>query len=313
MIGPDPAGPDAAGRDSTGPGRRRGGRRTVRRNPEPSLLRSLLSDHLDPGYAAAARRRTHGPAPARPADGGRWRASAVVWTLAGLLTAGVVFGIAAADRAERSGGDASTDRAIAQDVRGQRDRNAELDARYDELTAQVRAQRDRDLAGDAAGDALLAELDRLERTSAAVAATGPGLTVTVGEPARSGGLRGDDGDRGDGGQVVLDSDLQAVINALWAGGAEAIAVGGVRIGPGVSVRQAGGAILIDQQPVPSPYRIEAIGPQAMQADLLADPVYLRLEALVGLYGVELEVRAADDLQMPAAQVRELRSAGPSGG
>lgn len=237
----------------------------------------------------------------------------MVWTLAGLLVAGVVFGIAAADRAERGGGDASTDRAIAQDVRGQQDRNGELDARYDELAAQVRAQRDRDLAGDVAGDALLAELDRLEHTSAAVAATGPGLTVTVGEPVQSGGLRGEDGDRGDGGQVVLDSDLQAVINALWAGGAEAIAVGGVRVGPGVTVRQAGGAILIDQQPVPSPYLIEAIGPQAMQADFLADPVYLRLEALVGLYGVELEVRAADDLQMPAAQVRELRSAGPSGG
>ena len=29
--------------------------------PVPSLLRSLLSDHLDPGYAAAAERRRSGP------------------------------------------------------------------------------------------------------------------------------------------------------------------------------------------------------------------------------------------------------------
>ena len=32
-------------------------------------------------------------------------------------------------------------------------------------------------------------------------------------------------------QVILDRDLQLVVNSLWASGAEAIAVGGVRIGP----------------------------------------------------------------------------------
>lgn len=305
MTGPDPAGPGPA------PTRRR----VVRRNPEPSLLRSLLSDHLDPGYAAAAQRRAAAsavPGAGGPADARNSRpAGGALWALSGLLLAGVVFGIAAADRVERDTGGASPTRAIAADVRGQQERNAGLDARYEELAAQVRTQRDRELAGDAAGDALLAELAELEQGSAAVAAAGPGLKVTVGEPPPSGGLRG--GGRAENGQVVLDTDLQAVINALWSGGAEAIAVGGVRVGPGVAVRQAGGAILIDQQPVTSPYLIEAIGPQRMQADFLADPVYLRLEALVGLYGVDLQVRAVDDLQMPAAQVRELRSAGPSGG
>lgn len=310
MTGSDSAGPDPAGPV------RAPARRAVRRNPEPSLLRSLLNDHLDPGYAAAARRRrTDLAAPGiagRAPVPGRWRGAGTVWASVGLLLAGVVFGVAAADRLERDTGGSTTGRAIAADVRAQQDRNAGLDARYDELATQVRAQRDRELAGSVAGDALLAELTELEQSSAAVAVSGPGLEVVVGEPSPGGGLRRDDG-RTENGQVVLDTDLQAVVNALWAGGAEAIAIGGVRVGPGVAVRQAGGAILIDQQPVPSPYLIEAIGPQRMQADFLADPVYLRLEALAGLYGVGLQVRAVDDLQLPAAQVRELRSAGPSGG
>ena len=54
----------------------------VRRNPVPSLLSSLLSDHLDPGYAAAAEL----PAPRRHAR---------VWTVAGALSVGLVLGVAA--------------------------------------------------------------------------------------------------------------------------------------------------------------------------------------------------------------------------
>ena len=54
-------------------------------------------------------------------------------------------------------------------------------------------------------------------------------------------------------QVILDRDLQLVVNSLWASGAEAISVGGVRIGPNVTIRQAGGGILVDNQPISSPY------------------------------------------------------------
>ncbi len=32
-------------------------------------------------------------------------------------------------------------------------------------------------------------------------------------------------------QIILDRDLQLVVNSLWACGAEAISVGGVRVGP----------------------------------------------------------------------------------
>ena len=51
--------------------------------PVPSLLRSLLSEHLDPGYAAAAasaeRRRAAGPA--RDVDAGRCCAALLIATV----------------------------------------------------------------------------------------------------------------------------------------------------------------------------------------------------------------------------------------
>ena len=61
-------------------------------------------------------------------------------------------------------------------------------------------------------------------------------------------------------QVILDRDLQLTVNSLWASGAEAVAVGGIRIGPNVTIRQAGGAILVDNHPISSPYTILAVGP-----------------------------------------------------
>ena len=68
-------------------------------------------------------------------------------------------------------------------------------------------------------------------------------------------------------QVILDRDLQLVVNSLWVSGAEAISVGGVRIGPNVTIRQAGGGILVDNQPITSPYAILAIGPPHAMGDI----------------------------------------------
>ena len=55
-------------------------------------------------------------------------------------------------------------------------------------------------------------------------------------------------------------DLQNVANALWAAGAEAIAINGQRLTATSTIRAAGNAILVDFRPVTSPYEVSAIGP-----------------------------------------------------
>src|SRR5699024_3014524 len=122
----------------------------------------------------------------------------------------------------------------------------------------------RQLRSDAEGRRLLAGLDALALPAADSAVIGPGLTVTVTDPGVGRNLTDVSKQRVAGSrQIILDRDLQLVVNSLWSAGAEAIAVDDVRMGPNVTIRQAGGAILVDNTPVSSPYTILAIGPREM--------------------------------------------------
>lgn len=59
--------------------------------------------------------------------------------------------------------------------------------------------------------------------------------------------------------VVHQQDLEAVINALWAGGAEAITVQGHRLTALTQMRCVGNVLLIGNYTYSPPYVIEAIG------------------------------------------------------
>ena len=110
-------------------------------------------------------------------------------------------------------------------------------------------------------------------------------------------------------QIILDRDLQLVVNSLWASGAEAISVDGVRIGPNVTIRQAGGAILVDNNPTSSPYAVLAIGPpHAMQDVFDNSPGLRRLRLLETSYGVGVDVSAKDNLTLPAGAARDVKFA-----
>jgi uncharacterized protein YlxW (UPF0749 family) len=109
--------------------------------------------------------------------------------------------------------------------------------------------------------------------------------------------------------VILDRDLQLVVNALWVSGAEAVAVGGVRIGPNVTIRQAGGGILVDNQPIASPYVVLAIGPPHGMDDVFDNsPALQRLRLLETSYGVGVSVSETDELILPAVSLRDVNFA-----
>jgi len=139
---------------------------------------------------------------------------------------------------------------------------------------------------------------------------GPGLTITVTDPGMSKDLSDVSKERVAGSQqVILDRDLQLVVNSLWVSGAEAISVGGVRIGPNVTIRQAGGGILVDNQPISSPYVILAVGPPHAMAEVFdRSPGLQRLRLLETSYGVGVNVSAAEGLTLPAGSVRDINFA-----
>ena len=270
--------------------------------PVPSLLASLLSEHLDPGYAAAAKQRAGG------ARRRRWQSWA--WQLCGAMLIAVVFAAAVAQARTTAPGVRETQQVLAGSVRSAEAATSDVASRRDALAGQVDSERRERLEGDARGQDLLAQLDVANFAAAATAVAGPGLTITVTDPGMSEDLSDVSKQRLPGvQQVILDRDLQLVVNSLWVSGAETISVGGVRIGPNVTIRQAGGGILVDNQPISSPYVILAIGPpHAMQEVFDRSPGLQRLRLLETSYGVGVNVSATERVTLPAGSVRDINFA-----
>jgi uncharacterized protein YlxW (UPF0749 family) len=273
----------------------------------PSLLGSLLSNHLDPGYAAAAAERRRAGDPGRPAARRGWQA------VAALLIA-AVFAAAVAQARSTAPGVTAAQQALAASVTADQARIDQLTATRNALAAQSDDVARRELTADATGRALLAGLDAAALSAATTAVSGPGLMITVTDPGVGPDLSDVSKQRVAGReQVILDRDLQLVVNALWAAGAEAIAVGGVRIGPDVTIRQAGGAILVDNQPIAGPYVVLAIGaPETMRDSFEASSALQRLRLLETAYRAGVTVSTEDELSVPAGGAREVRFAERAG-
>jgi len=271
--------------------------------PVPSLLRSLLSDHLDPGYAAAAKVKAAG-------EKRRTWWQAWIWQICGAMLIATVFAAAVAQARSTAPGVRETQQVLAGIVRSAEAATDDATARRNALSAEVDAERRSRLEGDERGQQLLGNLDQANFAAAATPVIGPGLTITVTDPGMSEDLSDVSKERVPGSQqVILDRDLQLVVNSLGVSGAEAVSVGGVRIGPNVTIRQAGGGILVDNQPISSPYVILAVGPpHAMQDVFDRSPGLQRLRLLETSYGVGVNVSAGDGITLPAGSVRDVNFA-----
>lgn len=265
------------------------------------LLHELVTQTLDPGYAAAAARR--GDASPRRADTALTAVGALLIGL--LLVVSYVHTNRGAPEAQR-----------VHDDLVKRVRSAQQGA--DALAAQVAsAQRELDAAQaralPAAGQ-LARELAGLRLAAAAVAVKGPGVVVTLREPA-SATVSGPPARVGTVGiaatSVLTDRDVRSVVNELWADGAEAIAINGVRLSPTSAIRFAGQAVLVNFDPITSPYRVEAIGsPDTLSTRFATSDVASRYQTLVSADHIGFDFVDATKLTLPAESSAGLRYARP---
>lgn len=175
------------------------------------------------------------------------------------------------------------------------DRLAKLTTQVDALRADVEQLTAGQVPASAAADD--AQTSLVELASGRVAVAGPGLTVQLTDaPAdslRQAGVRPDD-------LVVHQQDLQVVINALWAGGAEAMSLQGQRVISTTAFRCVGNVLSLHGRLYSPPYVIRAIGdPKKLRAALYASPqiqVYLQYVDAVGL---GWNVTASSTLTLPA--------------
>lgn len=279
-----------------------------------SLLDAVLADTIDPAYAeAAAARAARSTAGAEDAAAGRqWRAPLLVG--ATMAAAGVLLAVTYAQAAATAQGREQIRARLAADIQQESAAGDELTGQLEELRLEVGRTRERLLEASAVGQRALDDLARAEQGAATVPVTGPGLLVTLANAQPDadadpvgGTPTGDSRDR------VQDGDLQVVVNALWAAGAEAVSINGQRLGPTTAIRFAGEAVLVDFRPVANPYEVSAIGDsETLAEEFLRSPEVEALAVISESFDLRFEFARESELTLPAASPPELRFAEPVG-
>jgi uncharacterized protein YlxW (UPF0749 family) len=168
---------------------------------------------------------------------------------------------------------------------------ADLQAQVQRLTQQAASRDGAVAAAQAQGDAgaLSAGLVRL---------TGPGVEITLDDaPTRSDGVLPAGATPDD--LVIHQSDVQAVVNALWASGADGVAVMGKRLVATSAVRCVGNVLLLQGRTYSPPFVVTAIGNgAAVRAQLAASREVAILQQAVDAYGLTFSVRDRPSVTLP---------------
>lgn len=222
-----------------------------------------------------------------------------VWPLFVALTAlaaGLMFATSAATA---EGTDLRADRRLKlteliareqQDVDSRARESDELRAQVAGLVAQASVEDSRISRASASPELELAAGLRPVR--------GPAVTVTVDDAPRQPGRPPLSDDPND--LVVHSQDLQAVVNALRAGGAEAISLMGQRIVSTSAVRCVGPTVIVNGRRYSPPYVVTAIGdPKALREALDSEPGVDFYRTYVDRFGLRYDVRTERSVELPA--------------
>jgi uncharacterized protein YlxW (UPF0749 family) len=267
-----------------------------------TLLRDLVEDSLDEGYARAAARRAADPGRG-PRAGGRG-----VLLVVGLVAVGLLLATAFVQTRSRAGSAQQAHSSLIATVQQKEHANDVEQHRLDRLRTTVQRDQQHSLALTTAGRSLATRLGRLESSTGTGAVEGPGMVVHVADagPSDNGSdvdPRTNEADQG----RVTDRDLQTLVNEVWAAGAEAVTVNGQRLTVLSAIRSAGDAVLVDFRPLNPPYTLRAIGPDTMRTTFAAGFGGSYLQVLEG-YGITSSVDDSNRLRLPASAGVSLRYA-----
>jgi uncharacterized protein YlxW (UPF0749 family) len=108
---------------------------------------------------------------------------------------------------------------------------------------------------------------------------------------------------------VHQQDVQAVIDALWAGGAEAMMLQDQRVTATTAFRCVGNVLSLGGRLYSPPFKVTAIGDdRAMRAALDRSPEIAIYQQYVKAVNLGWSVSSKDDIQMPAATPAALHYA-----
>jgi uncharacterized protein YlxW (UPF0749 family) len=163
--------------------------------------------------------------------------------------------------------------------------------------AALRADVERELAASASRSGTASErIEQVAGTSDIAGLSpveGAGLRVTLNdskldEPPTGGNVND---------LVIHSQDVQAVVNALWRSGAEAIAINGQRLVSTSAVLCVGNTLLLNGTVHSPPYVVSAVGASRDRFD--ADRLVKRLKSDSSTFGLTFSVERQAKLELPA--------------
>lgn len=266
-----------------------------------SLINNLMRAPLDPGYEAAARKRKAAGKP--PSVGLRSPLLIVTLIVIGLCLAAAAHALRVPQ--------AASDKRRTELIGSIKDRQATIDK--DSRTINTTQQEINKLQAKALkrqSDSSLAQrLKALELTTGTSAARGPGLVLTVNDAPNAGtdaqgNPRTDSSDT----ERLTSTDLQIIVNGLWAAGADAISINGQRLTSQTAIRFAGQAILVNFRALQPPYAVTVIGGPNLAENFRSNSGGAYLRELVGTYGIREDLATKKSVTVPAAATAALSHA-----
>ncbi|MFF8021087.1 DUF881 domain-containing protein [Streptomyces sp. NPDC007896] len=176
-------------------------------------------------------------------------------------------------------------------------KNASLDESNGVLRDEVDALAGRENGGSKADTAKLAAL---EKNTGTQKLKGKAVTVTLNDapPNATAKLPGYPEPQPDY-LVIHQQDLQAVVNALWLGGAQGIKVMDQRLISTSAVRCVGNTLILQGRVYSPPYKITAIGdPQKLQKALADSAAIQNYMVYVNVYGLGWKVEENGTVTLP---------------
>jgi len=183
-------------------------------------------------------------------------------------------------------------------VRAEKQRSDELQAQLASLNHEVDVLSHQ--VDDASVTRLQGQVDQLREPAGFAPVKGPGLTVVLDDAPKSEIDKARAENKDENEFVVHQQDIQAVVNALWLGGAEAMTIQGQRVISTTGIKCVGNTVMLHGVPYSPPYRIAAIGdPLRMQTSLATSDYIDAYRTVAAKVGLGYDVAASDQLSFPA--------------
>ncbi|MFJ6937700.1 DUF881 domain-containing protein [Streptomyces sp. NPDC101132] len=175
--------------------------------------------------------------------------------------------------------------------------NADLEDRTGVIRKEVDALAERDDGSTRAEDA---KLKALEKAAGTDPITGRAVTVTLNDAPPGATARIPNVPEPQPNDLVIhQQDLQAVVNALWQGGARGIRVMDQRLISTSAVRCVGNTLILQGRVYSPPYKVTAVGdPAQLRRALAASPAIQNYQLYVNAYGLGWKVEDHKALTLP---------------